>query len=82
MLQKCKLHWLKEADENSKFFHRYLAARKIKVLICELKDESNGSLVNQREIEAEIIRFIESLYSSEGIQRFSLKGIKWRPISS
>lgn len=47
LIQKCKVHWLKEGDENTKFFHRYLAAWKRKALISELKNDSGISLFNQ-----------------------------------
>lgn len=34
--QKSKLNWLSLGDENSRFFHRFLAAKKRKNLIKEL----------------------------------------------
>lgn len=74
------------------FFHRYLAARKRKVQITELRDGHGNSCVSQdghgnsrvnhREIEAKIVSIFEDLYDSEGVQRFSSKGVNWRPISN
>lgn len=38
-IQESKLHWLKERDENSGFFHRFLTAEKRRNLISELINE-------------------------------------------
>ncbi|XP_031131889.1 uncharacterized protein LOC116033276 [Ipomoea triloba] len=39
--QWAKQHWLRGADANTKFFHRYASARKKKNSISRLKNESN-----------------------------------------
>lgn len=62
MLQKCKVQWLKGGDENSRFYHWLLAARRRKAIITDLKDGQGNSLLNNREIEKEVIGFFEALY--------------------
>lgn len=62
MLQKCKLQWLNEGNENTRFFHRYLAARKRKNLISEFTSLSGIPLVSSVEIKAEFQSFYSSLY--------------------
>lgn len=82
LFQKNKIQWLKERDENSSFFHKYLAARKRKSVIFELINEYGQTLVNQKDIEEEIFTFFERLYSANSGPRFSPRRINWRPISS
>lgn len=75
MVQKCKVHWLKEGDENSKFFHQYLAARKRKALISELKNVNGIYLLYPRNINAEIIGFSEDLYRKGPRQHYCIQGL-------
>lgn len=44
LIQKCKLLCLKAGDENTNFFHRFLAAKKRKSLISELST-SDGMII-------------------------------------
>ena len=39
LIQKSKLNWLKSGDENTSFFHRFLAAKRRHSLISELIDD-------------------------------------------
>lgn len=57
LTHKCKIHWLKEGDENSSFFHQYLAARKRKTMIIEISDSNGLILLNEQDIEEAIIGF-------------------------
>ncbi|XP_019163090.1 PREDICTED: uncharacterized protein LOC109159433 [Ipomoea nil] len=40
--QRAKQHWLRGADANTRFYHRYASARKRKNTILRLKDELGG----------------------------------------
>lgn len=46
MFQKSKIQWLKERDENSSFFHKFLAVRKRRSVISEMCNENGQMLVN------------------------------------
>lgn len=57
LIQKSKLNWLKLGDENTSFFHRFLAAKKRKNLISELINDHGHSTTSFREIEVLILNF-------------------------
>ena len=63
LIQKCKLNWLKLEDENTSFFHRFLAAKKRRSLISELIDDQGTPTVSFNGIESLIIEFYKSLYT-------------------
>ncbi|KAL8091333.1 hypothetical protein AgCh_033807 [Apium graveolens] len=42
--QRAKVHWLKVGDQNSKFFHKSLQARRFKKTILEISDEEGNVL--------------------------------------
>ncbi|KAL3515199.1 hypothetical protein ACH5RR_022101 [Cinchona calisaya] len=62
--QKARIHWLKERDRNTSFFHASVQARrKMNNISCLHKD--NGEFcVNGNEMAAEISRYYENLYAS------------------
>ena len=62
-IQKNKLNWLKLGDENTKFFHRFLAAKKEKNLISELVNDQVVRTSSYVEIEGLILDFYRLLYT-------------------
>lgn len=57
LIQKSKLNWLKLGDENTKFFHRFLSAKRRRYMITELSSDSNMVLHSFRDIESEILGY-------------------------
>lgn len=66
--QKSRCKWLKEGDENTKFFHSLALARnrfnRISVLV-----DSNQRLEKREDIVEHITLFFKKLYSKEGWNR-------------
>lgn len=56
MRQKCKIQWLKEEDQNTKFFHSYLKTRRNNNSIFTIKDTKR---VHHTEIEEVSRAFVE-----------------------
>ena len=56
-IQKSKLHWLREGEENSSFFHKWVSTRKCKSLISSLVSIDGKALVTEKEIVDEILSF-------------------------
>ncbi|XP_038904301.1 uncharacterized protein LOC120090656 [Benincasa hispida] len=63
LIQKCKLKWLKEGDENTSFFHRFLSTRKRKNLFAKLLNDQDLPTRFTRDIEDIILGFYSLLYS-------------------
>lgn len=82
LIQKRKVQWLREGDENTGFFHRVLVVKKRRAFVMELFDVQNNIHLNQPEIEAEIVDFFKTLYSNSIIPFVCPAGLNWRPISS
>lgn len=62
LMEKRKLNWLSLGDENSKFFHRFLSAKKRRNLISELINDKGAVTTSYKEIEELILRFYNTLY--------------------
>ena len=63
-IQKSKLHWLREGEENSSFFRRWVSARKSKSIISSLVSIDGKTLVTEKEIVDEILSFFSNLYGT------------------
>ena len=63
-IQKSMLHWLREREENSSFFHRWVSACKCKSIIYSLVNIEGKALVIEKEIVNEILSFFSKLYGS------------------
>lgn len=65
--QRAKQHWLKSADNNTKYFHVYASARKKKNQIMQLKDES-GNWCDWKHGLAEVIGdYFEKLFKANDV---------------
>lgn len=60
MIRRCKLKWIK-GDENTKFFHRYLAERRRQLLISKICTSEGASLLSSTENENENPTLFSSL---------------------
>ncbi|XP_077252684.1 uncharacterized protein LOC143892103 [Tasmannia lanceolata] len=66
--QKSRVHWLKEGDKNTAYFHAMASARRRRNRISSLN--INGNVVDDKEgITSAILQFYGSLYSSENVVR-------------
>lgn len=66
--QKCELKWHLEGDENTQFFHNYMAAKWRKNTITEIISSHDISLLHEDDIVAEFISFYKLLYTKKVIQ--------------
>ncbi|XP_022158956.1 uncharacterized protein LOC111025405 [Momordica charantia] len=55
--QRCKQKWLCEGDENTKFFHRFLANKRRRSIITEILSKKGIGLTQIKDIEEEFIDF-------------------------
>ncbi|XP_058784180.1 uncharacterized protein LOC131658948 [Vicia villosa] len=61
MRQRTKLNWIRQGDDNSKFFFAYLKARQNKSCITFLQQENGEILTEQNDLEKEVLDFYGSL---------------------
>ncbi|OAY83008.1 LINE-1 retrotransposable element ORF2 protein [Ananas comosus] len=76
--QRSKVHWLKEGDANTKFFHIRATIRRNKNFISQLSNDTN-SLTSPAAIADHLLSFYSSqlgveLYTSRSIHSLSLYG--------
>lgn len=81
-VQKCKLQWLSEGDENSHFFHKWATARRRRSSISSLLNSADNLLSSDNDIETEILDFFSNLYSDSRGTRFTFEGLNWSPLPS
>ncbi|XP_019178340.1 PREDICTED: uncharacterized protein LOC109173555 [Ipomoea nil] len=62
--QRAKQHWLREADANTKFFHRYASHRKKKNTIVRLMND-NGDWVEGEPMNNVILEYFNRIFCSE-----------------
>lgn len=75
--QQCKLKWLCEGDEHTKFFHCLLAAKRRISNIVEVISNAES----QTEIEGEFLKFYQHLFSKDKGKHYLLPSLQWDPIS-
>jgi len=63
--QRAKQHWLKGADANTRFYHRYASARKKKNMLARLKNANDiwveGDLMN-----TVVLAYFDDIFRSRG----------------
>ncbi|CAA0806346.1 Unknown protein, partial [Striga hermonthica] len=64
--QKARVHWLKEGNKNTKFFHAYTLSRRKQNAITRLLIHTNRECTTPQQIKAHIVDFYSTLFSSEG----------------
>ncbi|XP_038884537.1 DEAD-box ATP-dependent RNA helicase FANCM isoform X3 [Benincasa hispida] len=82
LIQKSKLNWLLLGDENTSFFHRFLAAKRRKNLIAELFNEQGLPTKSFREIETIILDFFSNLYTKCTGTRSIPLNMAWSRVSA
>ncbi|XP_031125428.1 uncharacterized protein LOC116027784 [Ipomoea triloba] len=65
--QRAKQHWLRGADANTKFYHRFASARKRKNTITKLQDDS-GVWHEGEGFHPLILSYYENIFESSGVQ--------------
>lgn len=64
MSQKAKIRWLREGEQNSKFFHAMLNHRRCRETINKLELEDGSVVTEMRKIVEEIIGFLPTYIGS------------------
>lgn len=68
--QRPRIQWLKEGDNNTKFFHAYASNRRRRNMIQSLKFENNW-FTNSAEIREIFVKNFKNLYTSNQNSKFS-----------
>nr|KYP39509.1 Transposon TX1 uncharacterized [Cajanus cajan] len=63
--QRAKVHWLKEGDSNSKFFHATASARRKRNYIQSIINEEGQTITNQNDIEITAHLYFETLFRQQ-----------------
>ncbi|XP_019184280.1 PREDICTED: uncharacterized protein LOC109179172 [Ipomoea nil] len=61
--QRAKQHWLRGADANTKFYHRYASARKEKNYVAKLKNDV-GEWVEGENMNLIVLDYFEKIFAS------------------
>lgn len=64
--QKSRITWLREGDNNTKFFHAVVQHNRRRNTITEIEDEDGNSISNPADIERLALDFYQKLFTSEG----------------
>ena len=59
--QKARVSWLREGDQNTRFFHKMVAAKRRNSLITSLIDTGGNKLTRFDQISSEAVMFFENL---------------------
>lgn len=65
--QRSKQFWLREGDQNTKFFHNYATGRKKRNQIKKLKDKNGVWKENKDELQQIITEYFEDLFKASGV---------------
>jgi hypothetical protein len=71
--QRAKMHWLKEGDLNTKFFHMSSTARSKVKRIEQLKNEENEMITGQQNLCEVARRYFQELFKPSMSSRLSLR---------
>ncbi|XP_019166974.1 PREDICTED: uncharacterized protein LOC109162747 [Ipomoea nil] len=64
--QRAKQHWLRGADANTKFYHRYASARRKKNFISSIKCDA-GNWVEGDDMHSTILNYFDNIFASNGL---------------
>lgn len=64
--QRAKVHWLKEGDMNTKFFHLTTIQRRQRNKVIQIKNDDGVWLCGENLVGAELKRYFENLFTSSG----------------
>lgn len=65
--QRAKQFWLREGDQNTKFFHKYATGRKHKNQLLKLQDSNGEWHENKEGIRNIIVEYFSDLFKSSGV---------------
>lgn len=65
--QRSKQFWLREGDQNTKFFHNYATGRKKRNQIKKLKDKNGVWKENKDELQQIITEYFEDMFKASGV---------------
>ncbi|KAL0360850.1 UNVERIFIED_CONTAM: putative mitochondrial protein [Sesamum radiatum] len=62
--QRSKMHWLKDGDGNTKFFHLYALARKKRNHISRLRDDAGTWKETETDIQGILLQYFRNIFAS------------------
>jgi exonuclease III len=62
--QRAKMHWMKEGDKNTRFFHECVKQRRRRNYISQIEDEDGRMRVDQNEVEQAFSSYFQNLFTS------------------
>ena len=68
--QRSKVAWLRDGDRNSRFFHSKTSQRRRRNYITKLHDANGGWCSSQDQVNATIIDFYQTLFTSGNLNNF------------
>lgn len=63
--QRSRVKWLKEGDQNTRFFHNFIKGKLTRSRISSLVDSDGNSLTEEKDIKREILSFYMDLLGTE-----------------
>lgn len=76
--QRAKQFWLREGDQNTRFFHKHASSRRRNNTVIKLKDKDGVWLEAHQDVQQIIIEYFENLYTTSG----SMEGLTEREVVS
>ena len=64
--QRAKKHWIKESDVNSRFFHASALARKQKITVKHLKDETGNWNRTKKGLHQIMASYFSNIFQAQG----------------
>jgi hypothetical protein len=80
LAQRSRSRWIKEGDENSKFFHKCIKLRKSRNSIKALK-ENYGWVVSPFEGRRKVVNYLKNHFSEDSWERPKLDGVEFISLS-
>lgn len=78
--QKARVRWLREEDQNSRFFHALLNHRKSRSLMVKLELEDGSVVSGEGQIEDAVVEYFAQLYKKSEHVGGTIDGVDWGPI--